>query len=345
MGLFVDAEGIPLSYGLFSGNTNDCKTLLPLLVEMEEAYGIDRAIIVADKGMNTSGNIAGCIMGGYGYVFSQTLRGGGKELQQYVLDEDGYKCKSAGYKKKSRLYPREITVKDIQDKEKKLRIEEKQVVFYSRDYDVKAKADRAQAVQKARDMEINPAKYNRATSYGAAKYMKNLTFDQETGEILIEGEQKPIFDEAKLAEEEMYDGYYVIVSSEIKKSDDEIIERYRGMWRIKESFRVTKNDFEARPVYLSRKERIHAHFLICFVALVIARLLQRRLGGKFSVAAIADSLSKASCTRFEENWYVQDYYDDVIIALKEALGIDLTRKYLQLGDIRKILAATKKEAI
>jgi transposase len=344
MGLFMDTDGIPLSYGLFPGNTNDCETLLPMLAETEDAYGIGRAIIVADKGMNTSINIASCVLGGYGYVFSQTLRGGNKELKQYVLDEKGYKWISDDYKKKSRLYPREITVKDIHGKEKKVRVDEKQVVFYSRDYDKKAKADRAQAVQKARDMAFNPAKYNRVTSYGAAKYVKNLTFDKKTGEIITQGGQMPIFDEEKLAEEEKYDGYYVIVSSERKKTDDEIIELYRGLWRIEESFRITKNDFEARPVYLSRHERIQAHFLICFIALVIARLLQKRLGGKFSIASIADSLSKASCTRLEENWYVQDHCDDVVIALKDDLGIDLTRKYLQLGDVKKILAATKKDA-
>ena len=194
-------------------------------------------------------------------------------------------------------------------------------------------------------MAFNPAKYNRATSYGAAKYVKNLTFDKKTGEILTQGGQMPVFDEEKLTEEELYDGYYVIVSSETKKTDDDIIDLYRGMWRIEESFRIAKNDFEARPVYLSRQERIKAHFLICFVALVIARLLQKRLAGRFSIEAIADSLSKASCTRLEENWYVQDYCDDVIIALNDLMGIDLTRKYLQLADVRKIMGATKKEAV
>jgi len=342
MGLFMDADGIPLSYGLFPGNTNDCETLLPMLAETRCAYGIGRAIIVADKGMNTATNITSCFLGGYGYVFSQTVRGGSKELKQYVLDEEGYKWIGEDYKKKSRIYPREITVKDIHGKEKKVRVDEKQVVFYSRDYDKKAKADRTHVVQKARDMALNPAKHNRATSYGAAKYIKNLTFDKKTGEILIEDGQMPVFDEAKLAEEELYDGYYVIVSSEYKKSDDDIIDLYRGLWRIEESFRITKSDFEARPVYLSRQERIKAHFLICFVALVVARLLQKRLCGKFSIASIADSLSKASCTRLEQNWYVQDYYDDVIVALKKDLGIDLSRKYLQLADIKKILAATKK---
>ncbi|MCL1908631.1 MAG: IS1634 family transposase [Holophagaceae bacterium] len=345
MGLFMDIDGIPLAYGLFPGNTNDCRTLLPMLSETKDAYGLGRAVIVADKGMNTASNIASCVLDGHGYIFSQTVRGGTKELKQYVLNEDGYKWAGEGWKAKSRLHSREITVKGIQGKEKKVRIEEKQVVFYSKAYDRKAKADRYPAVQKARDMELNPSKYNRAMSYGAARYIKNLAFDKKTGELLIQAGQAPVFDEAKLAEEELYDGYYVIVSSEIKKSDDEIIELYRGLWRIEESFRITKSDLEARPVYLSLQERIKAHFLICFIALVIVRLIQKRLGETFSIATITNSLSKASCSRLEQNWYVQDYSDEVIIALKDKFGIDLTRKYLQLGDIKKILATTKKTAV
>jgi len=282
MGLFMDVNGIPLAYGLFPGNTNDCKTLLPMLCETKDAYGLGRAVIVADKGMNTASNIASCISDGHGYIFSQTVRGGTKELKQYVLNEAGYKWTGKGWKGKSRLHLREITVRDIQGKEKKVRIEEKQVVFYSEAYDRKAKADRYSAVQKARDMEANPSKYNRAMSYGVARYIKNLSFDKKTGELLIQAGQVPVFDEAKLAEEELYDGYYVIVSSEIKKSDDEIIELYRGLWRIEESFRITKSDLEARPVYLSLQERIKAHFLICFIALVIARLMQKRLARRLA---------------------------------------------------------------
>jgi transposase len=342
MGLFMDEIGIPISYSLFPGNTNDCLTLLPMLAKTKEAYGFGRAIIVADKGMNTSGNIAGCLSEGYGFVFSQSVRGGRKDFKNYVLDEAGYKWKGDDYKKKSRLHVREVTVKDIQGKEKKVRFEEKQVVFYSREHDRKAKADRAQAVQKAREMELSPAKYNQAASYGAAKYIKNLVFDKKTGEVMTQRGGKLVFDEAKLAEEEKYDGYYCIITSEVNKSDDEIIEIYQGLWRIEESFRITKSDFEARPVYLSRQERINAHFLICFAALVIARLLQKRLGNRFSIAAIAESLSKASCSRLEENWYVRNYSDEVIVALKDEMEIDLTRKYLQLGEIRKILGDTKK---
>jgi transposase len=107
-------------------------------------------------------------------------------------------------------------------------------------------------------------------------------------------------------------------------------------------FKVTKSDLESRPVYLSREDRIQAHFLICFVALVIVRILERCLGGSYSVSKIIESLCSVSCSRLEENWYVFDYADEITEAIRERLGIDLSRRYLRLGEIRKILGATKK---
>ena len=117
---------------------------------------------------------------------------------------------------------------------------------------------------------------------------------------------------------------------------------YRGLWRIEEAFKVTKSDLEARPVYLSRHDHIQAHFLICFVALVIARLLALRLDHQFTISRIVDSLNQVSGSHLEENWYVFDYADEVTQAITEVLGVELGRKYLRLGDIKRILGATKK---
>ena len=106
-------------------------------------------------------------------------------------------------------------------KKRQVRLDEKQVAFYSPDDDKRAKKERAAAVAKAQDLVADPSKYKRATSYGAAKYVKNLVFDEKTGEILA-SKQKPIFNEAKLVEEEKFDGYYAIVTSEWKESDEKI---------------------------------------------------------------------------------------------------------------------------
>jgi len=341
MGLLTDSSGIPITFDTFPGNTNDCETYVPVFRHIHKRFNLGRIIVVADKGMNTGDNIAYCVLSGNGYVFSKSIRGGANDLKKYVLEEKGYRVMEGGFKIKSSQVVRVVYVKDRAGKRKEVQMDEKLVVFYSPDYDRRAKADRAASVAKAHDLVSDPSKYKRATSYGAAKYVKNLVFDAKTGEVLT-SKQKPVFDEEKLIEEEKYDGYYAIVTSETKESDEKILDIYRGLWQIEEAFRVCKGDLEARPVYLSRLERIDAHFLICFIALVIARLLERLLGNQFSVGKIAESLARASGCLMDENWYIFDYADDVTYTLFEKMGIDLRRKFMTLGEIRKLIGDTKK---
>ena len=341
MGLFIDTNGIPVTYKLFSGNTNDCETLIPFIQNVKRDFGIAKTIIVADKGLNTHKNIISNILSGDGYVYSQTIRGGHKELKDYVLDEGGYRRTSEDFKIKSRLYPREVQVTDIKGKKKKVRLDEKQIIIYSEKYARKARAERAAAILKAYDLVQNPAKYTRATSYGAAKYVTGLECDPNTGEILTT-KSLPVFNEQQLKEDEKWDGYYAIVTSELDKTDAEIIEIYRGLWKIEESFRVSKSDFKSRPVYVTREDHIEAHFLICFIALTILRILQSQLGNKFSASQIAESLSKVTGCPLQENWYVFGYADEVTREIEKTMAIPLISQFLKLGDIRKILGATKK---
>lgn len=202
--------------------------------------------------------------------------------------------------------------------------------------------DRAASIAKAMDLIKNPGKYNRSISYGAAKYVKNLVFDANTGEISESVRQHLDFNEEKLREEEKFDGYYAIVTSEYKETPEKIIDMYRGLWKIEESFKVTKSDFESRPVYLSLKEHIDAHFLICFIALVIVRVLEYRLKGKYSVTEILESLGKACCSYIKENYYLFDFCNNVLEDTGKELNIDFRKKIMSLGEIKKSLAQTKK---
>lgn len=273
---------------------------------------------------------------------SYSIRGANQKFKDYVLDQNAYRSIGDDFKIKSRLYPREITVTSKTGKKIKKTVDEKQVIFYSRKYALKAKADRTAALEKAKDLVNNPSKYSRATAFGAAKYVKNLTFDSKTGEILDSAKQTLFFDEEKLRKEEELDGYYAIMTSEYKESDERIVEMYRGLWKIEESFKVTKSDLESRPVYLTRQEHIEAHFLTCFVSLVIARILEHRLKGKYSITTILDSLRMASCSHIQENYYLFDHYDEVLSDIDKEMGIDLGKKCLSLGEIKKILGEVKK---
>lgn len=343
MGLFMDNNGLPVTYELFPGNTNDCLTYRPGFSRIKREFGLGRVITVADKGMTTGDNIWYTINtpAQDGYVFSMSVRGAEKEMKDYVLEEAGYQWLGEEYKRKSRLYPRTIQVTARSGKKMKKVVDEKQVVFYSAKYDKRAKAERAAALEKARDLASHPGKYTRATAYGAAKYVKKVEFDKDTGEILVSSSNLEI-DEAKLREEELLDGYYVLLTSEYRESDDRIIDIYRGLWRIEESFRITKSELESRPVFVWTKEHIEAHFLTCFIALMIARILEMKTSHKHSIGRLLESLSRCKCGYLEQNYYHFSYFDDVLNDIGKAVNIDFSKKYRSLGEIKKILAQTKK---
>lgn len=342
MGLFMDTDGIPITYGLYPGNKLDKQTFIPMLRTIQHDFSLHRIIVVADKGMTTGDNIWYTLSAKNGYILSYSVRGADRAFKNYVLDPAGYRPGKDGFKIKSRLYPREITVTAQSGKKIKKRVDEKQVIFYSKKYALKAKADRAPALEKARRLIQDPSRYNRSTSNGAAKYVKNLTFDSKTGEIMETAQAALFFDEEKLKKEEQFDGYYAIVTSEYQETDERIIELYRGLWKIEENFKVTKSDLETRPVYLSTQEHIESHFLTCFVSLVVARLLERRLKGKYSLPTLIESLRKASCSHIEGNYYLFDYYNKVLADIGKAFDIDFGKKCLSLGAIKKIFGKVKK---
>lgn len=350
MGLAMDADGIPLHYELFPGNKLDKETFRSVIGEVRRNYGTDRIVVVADMGIITGDNIY-YLTGGKnmnGYVFSFSVRGGTEAFKGYVHDDEGYvgaDGKPAGedaeFKIKSRKIAREINVTMKSGKTAKKTVHEKQVVFWAKKYADKARAERQELVKKAMALVADPKMYNKAIAYGAAKYVKNLEFDKETGEVL-EGKQHPCFDSDKLAEEEKYDGYYALVTSETDMPDAEVIDTYRGLWEIEETFRVTKGTLEARPVYVSRQDRIGAHFLTCFIALVIMRLIQKKTDRCYSAERIVECLNKIACSNEQDNLYLFDYRSEISDVIGEALGIDFTRKRLRLGDIKNILAESKK---
>lgn len=342
MGLFMDTDGIPITYGLHSGNLLDKQTFIPMLRTIQHNFSLGRIIVVADKGMTTGDNIWYTLSAKNGYILSYSVRGADRAFKDYVLDSDGYRSQGDGFKIKSRLYPREIWVTAESGKKIKKKVDEKQVIFYSDKYARKAKADRAPALEKARRLIQEPSRYNRATSGGAARFVKNLRFDTKTGEIKESVQTQLFFDEEKLKKEEELDGYYAIVTSEYKETDEQIIKLYRGLWKIEENFKVTKSDLETRPVYLSTQEHIEAHFLTCFVSLMIARILEIRLHGTYSISTLIESLRKASCSHIQENYYLFDYYDDVLADIGKAFDIDFGKKCLPLQEIKKILGQVKK---
>jgi len=348
MGMALDKNGIPMAYKTFPGNTNDSETYIPSLKYIKKQYGIKRAVVVADKGLNCGDNIMFNIALGDGYIFSQSIRGGSKELKTYVLDSAGYSKPTAeGFKKKSRVCPVKVkitagTTKSGRKSKKMVSIEaQKQVIFYSPKYAERSKKKREIALAKAAELIAEPTKYNQATHRGAAGYVLNIDFDKMTGEVL-QAEKKLTLDLDKVKDEAKFDGYYAIITSETTMSDDKIIENYRGLWQIEDTFKVTKSVLRTRPVFVYRKDHIDGHFLICYIALLLLRLIEFRLGRRFSAECIVRAMRESTCMSLDDNHYLFHYANEVTDALNSEFNTDFGRRVMALGDIRKSLGKTKK---
>ena len=351
--LAMDADGVPLYYKQFPGNTHDSKTFIPVFKEVCVKFAPGRVIAVADMGCTSSDNIYFLKGGGRdkrvnGYVFSYSIRKGSESFKKYVLEQSGYTDKDGkplgdkyDFKIKSRFDVRDIMVTMSGGPKKKVLIDEKQVVYWSEKYAIKAQAERDECIQKAQDIIADPKKYNKNTAHGGAAYIKNIMFDKKTGEIIEEAGKALIFDTEKAAEDALYDGYYCIVTSELDMADQRVIEIYRGLSDIEDNFKVTKSNLDAQPVYLSREERIDAHILICFISLTILRLIQKKTGYRFTPEQIIDTLNNVSCSLESDNVYLFDFRNGTTDAIGEALGIEFTKWRLTLSQIKNILANAK----
>ena len=354
MGLLMDKDGIPLAFDLFPGNESGKVHMRPIINRVKSQFGSGRVIFVADRGLNTSDNIY--FLNGDnkadhnprdGYVYGQSVRGADAEFKAWVLkgdyktekltDDDG---REVTFTHKSRIHPKTIQVNTTVPGQKKKRkksvsIDQKQMAYYSEKYAKKQKHDRDIMVARAKDLIKHPKKYDKITAAGSGAYVQNIAFDKSTGEI-IEGREL-VLDEAKIDEEEKYDGYYSIVTSELKMSDHEMRETYRGLARIEETFKISKTEFESRPVFVWTNEHIEGHFATCFTALVLIRLLQSKLGSRYPIGKTIESLRKYNCTQIGTTLYQFVYYDEILEECGKIFHLELNNRYRTREQIRRLL--------
>lgn len=346
MGLLLDADGIPLDFEVFPGNRNDMTTMLPVMKKAGLRPKGDagdsereRVIMVADKGLNTSNNIAACTLDGNGFILSQSVRKATKALKAWVLSEDGYvESESGRFKIKSRISDKTLYITGDDGKRRSVKVPIKEVAFWSQDFFERSRHERAKVIEKSR-RAIERGEVSAAQAKTPVRYAVDKPVVKATGE---RADHNWVLDEDKIAADEAMDGYYCIITSEQEMDDREIIEAYRGLWRIEESFRVLKSDFDARPVYVSRDEHIRAHFLVCYIALFIMRLMQKDTAYAYSATQISRALKNITGHHLDANLYFFDYRSDLTDALGRATGTDLTRQILTKGQIREIMGSVKK---
>ncbi|NLC03896.1 MAG: transposase, partial [Tissierellia bacterium] len=208
------------------------------------------------------------------------------------------------------------------------------------DYAKRAQYDRQKAIEKAKKI-IQVIKTAKLPLKGSFKYIESISLDKETGELKNLKNYHSI-NEDKIKEEMKFDGYYAIITSELKMTDEEIIEAYRGLWKIEESFKITKSELKTRPVHVSTRDHIEAHFLTCFISLLILRLLEKSTNGKYSTRTLVNEMKNITGSYVAENYYMFDYFNEVVKDLGDIISIDFSKRFMTLGEIKKILASTKK---
>lgn len=358
MGLLMDSRGLPMAFHKYEGNGSEKTHMLPALRTFKRRYDLSRIVVVADRGLNTSTNVAH--LAGVnnsdqkendGYIFGQTVRGASEKFKEWALSESGWtdteqtdrNGETFRLRHKSRIKAHKVHPKDAAGRKyKPLTVYQKQIVLYSTKRARKDAVDRERAVAKANALIDDPTRFNRKNASGAAGYVKNIRFSEDTGEVVTG--QVLLLDEEKIRNDARYDGYYSIVTSELDMSDLEVAEKYHGLWEIEESFRMLKSELDTRPMFVRLPETIEAHLLICFTALLLLRLLERRLNGSVPGGQIRKALSRMTCAYAEGGYYQVLYRNDVTDALGEAFGYPWTRKYLARKEIQNIFSDSKKQS-
>ena len=280
MGLFIDNNGIPVSHKLFPGNTQDKTTFKDVLEHDVDEMDLGKIVVVADNGMNTQENKYLLVNKGNGYIVSKSVKKSWTTIGPWALDSKDYieiknTLGEVVFKYKSRINEIELTYRNTDGTKSKKTVKEKEIIYWSKKHYEKEIHQNKKFIEYLEACKENPDKL-KDKQRKSQEFIEVLDIDKKTGEV-IKTKKVVVFLEEKLKKYKETLGFYSIVTSEIEEDDKEIINRYHGLSRIEDSFRIIKSDLEGRPIYVWTEEHIKAHFLICFIALTIIRIIQYKI--------------------------------------------------------------------
>ena len=347
MGLFMDADGIPLAFDIYPGSQNEQKTLKPLEQKVIRDFECSEFIFCSDSGLASQDNRLFNDMGGRGYVVTQSLKKLKQEYRETALDPKQFRKLgsnewidiSALDETNPEVYET-IYYKEVPIESKKL--SETMIVTYSPKYRAYQKKIREQQLERAKKLieSGDKLKKERRNPNDPARFVKKTSVT-EYGEVA----DKEIYelDKDMIDKETMYDGFYAVVT-DIEGDVAQIININKRRWQIEECFRIMKTEFDARPVYLRREDRIKAHFLICFIALMIFRLLEIRLEKEYTVEQIISTLKKMEVCRLEEYGYIPTYTrTELTDKLHEVFGFRTDTEIIKKSKMRSIIKKSKEK--
>ena len=355
LGLFLDDEGIPVSFGMFPGNTLDHHTLRPAMEKTVDSLGLKRFVLVADRGMYSGTNMCHVTDAGNGYIVAKSLRKSTKREIAWAVSPEGYDFSDEKFRCKSRIVNRTAALPDG----KRRIFKEKVVAYWSKAFYERELHENASFLSFVEKLKANPGGFRitAAQSQSLRRFLRKDVLDRKTGNVLDGTKLAAMIDDEKLSEFNELFGYYQIVTSELDMPDREVIDKYHGLTQIEDQFREMKGTLEARPVFVNTPEHIHAHLLVCFIALTMMRLVQRRIamaepksdaGGdlKWSYGMSGERLSKA-LREWQALRHPGDQYQMVnasgedICRVLAALGVNLRPAIYTKGGVSALKAKVK----
>ena len=360
LGLFLDDNGIPISFGMFPGNTLDHHTLRPAMKETVDSLGLKRFVLVADRGMYSGTNMCHVTDAGNGYIVAKSLRKSTRKEIDWAINPQGYDSPDADFRCKSRVVERTVKIaekdKDGKDVTVTRKFKEKVVVYWSKAFYERELHENASFLSFVEKLKANPGGFRitAAQSQSLRRFLRKDVLDRKTGNVLDGTKLAAMIDDEKLRKFNELFGYYQIVTSELDMPDREVIDKYHGLTQIEDQFREMKSTLETRPIYVRTREHIEAHLMICFIALTMMRLIQRKtksaLGAEFGKdldwtyglpgARLASALREWQVTELPGDYYqMLNASDGDIVTLFKAFGIDVPAKIYTKGDLRELKSA------
>ena len=349
MGLFMDGDGLPLTFSTFEGNKNEQPTLKPLEEKIIDDFNNSEFVVCTDAGLASNANRKFNNKNNRKFITTQSIKKLNKSLKEWALDlSKGWKVPNLNKTfNLSKLKDDEELIKKFYDKvfykERWINengIEQKLIITFSPKYQEYQKKIRKKQIDRAcKIIESNPRKI-KSNNENDPKRFINITNTTTTGEVAEESHYE--LDINKINEESKYDGFYAVCTN-LEDDASEIIKINKRRWEIEESFRIMKSEFKSRPVYLSREDRIKAHFTTCFLALLIFRYLEKKLDEQYTSSQIIETLRNYNLKN-ENNLGFSPLYErtQLIDLLHEKFGFDTAYQINKNNKIKKIISKTKK---
>ena len=340
MGLFMDGDGIPLAFSLFPGNANEQTSLKPLEKKVLGEFGCQKFIYCSDAGLASESIRSFNHLGERSFIVTQSIKKLPAEEKAWALDRNGFRRGSDDRPVDITKIPEDDTglyYKDEPYTTKKLH--QRLIVTYSPKYALYQKMIRDKQVERAQKMiDSGSTKKNRKNPNDPARFIGTIaaTKDGEAADI------HSYLDTDKIMSETQYDGLYAVCSDLLDDDVKDILKVSDGRWRIEECFRIMKTDFSARPVYLQDENRIKAHFLICFLSLVSYRLLEKKLGGKYTCEEILDTLKAMNFAEIQEQGFIPLYKREKITDdLHDICGFRTDYQFITKSQMKTIQKKSK----